>query len=176
MNRRALNLVQLLVTSLFLLSACSGEQPTSTGTVATTPTPSTTPSTAPSTATTSSTNQPSPPPASVPGAAATTATRSGWWIRIDPALTTAQVITFQIGTDKLNREEWRVWRQGDPADFDVPANYLQAPRLYIRGNVTPINKFASLCMMYKTRGVEHMEFNDDDSDTKTQTDVDFKCR
>ena len=173
MNRRALNLVQLLVTSLFLLSACSGEQPTSTGTVAT-PTPTPTPSTV--TATTSSTNQPSPPPASVPGAAATTATRSGWWIRIDPALTTAQVITFQIGTDKLNREEWRVWRQGDPADFDVPSNYLQAPRLYLRGNVTPINKFASLCMMYKTRGVEHMEFNDDDSDTKTQTDVDFKCR
>jgi len=35
---------------------------------------------------------------------------------------------------------------------------------------------ASLCLMYKTRGVEHMEFNDDDSDTKRQTDVDFKCR
>ena len=91
-------------------------------------------------------------------------------------MTTAQAITFQIGTDKLNREEWRVWRSGEPAEFDVPANYLQAPRLYLRGNVTPINKFASLCLMYKTRGVEHMEFNDDDSDTKRQTDVDFKCR
>ena len=164
MKRMAFNLAQLLVASLSLLSACSGEQPAVTSSsAAITPTP-----------TMASPNQPSPPPPAA--VAASAATRSGWWIRIDPTLTTAQAITFQIGTDKLHREEWRVWRAGEPAEFDVPANYLQAPRLYLRGNVAPIDKIASLCLMYKTRGVEHMEFNDDDSDTKRQTDVDFKCR
>lgn len=104
------------------------------------------------------------------------ATKSGWWVRINTNLTTAQSITFQIGTGKLQREEWRVWKAGEPTEFDVPANYAQAPRLYLRGSVTPIGKFADLCMMYKDRGVEHMGFNDDESETKSQLQVDYKCR
>jgi hypothetical protein len=104
------------------------------------------------------------------------AAKSGWWVRINPSATTAQVITFQIGESKLQREEWRVWNTGEPAEFDVPEKYLQAPRLYLRGNVTPIGKFATLCMMYKDRGVEHMSFDDDDSETMSQTDIDIKCR
>lgn len=83
---------------------------------------------------------------------------------------------MQIGAGKLNREEWRVWRAGEPVEFDVPANYLQTPRLYLRASVTPIGKYADLCMMYKNRGVEHMGFNDDDSETKSQLQVDYKCR
>ena len=109
-------------------------------------------------------------------AATGTATKSGWWVRIHPSLTTAQAVTLQIGTSKLQREEWRVWRTGEPVEFDVPANYQQAPRLYVRGNVTPIGKYADLCVMYKTRGVEHMGFDDDDSDTANQLKTDIKCR
>jgi hypothetical protein len=30
-------------------------------------------------------------------------------------------------------------------------------------------------MMYKYRGVEHMSFDDDDSETKGQTEIDIKC-
>jgi hypothetical protein len=105
-----------------------------------------------------------------------TATKSGWWIRINPSATTAQVITFQIGASKLQREEWRVWNAGEPAEFDVPEKYSQAPRLYLRGNVTPIGKLATLCLMYKDRGVDHMSFDDDDSETKSQTEIDIKCR
>jgi len=104
------------------------------------------------------------------------AAKSGWWIRINPSATTAQAITFQIGTSKLQREEWRAWNAGEPAEFDVPERYLQAPRLYLRGNITPIGKLATLCMMYKDRGVEHMSFDDDDSETKGQTEIDIKCR
>jgi hypothetical protein len=95
-----------------------------------------------------------------------TATKQGWWIRINPRVT----------TDKFHREEWLVWRAGQPVEFDVPEKYAQAPRLYLRGNVSPIGKMADLCLMYKGRGVEHMGFNDDESETKSQTAVDFKCR
>jgi hypothetical protein len=121
------------------------------------------------------------PPPSSPSATgrapiSSQAAKSGWWIRINPSATTAQVITFQIGESKLQREEWRVWNTGEPAEFDVPEKYLQAPRLYLRGNVTPIGKFATLCMMYKDRGVEHMSFDDDDSETMSQTEIDIKCR
>jgi hypothetical protein len=124
-------------------------------------------------------SQPASQPSTASPAASTaagTATKSGWWIRIHPSLTTAQSITLQIGTSKLQREEWRVWRAGEPVEFDVPANYQQLPRLYVRGNVTPIGKYADLCVMYKNRGVEHMGFDDDDSDTATQMKTDLKCR
>lgn len=120
-------------------------------------------------------DQPQTQPAS-PATASSQATKTGWWVRINPAATTAEMITFQIGANKLQREEWRVWRAGEPAEFDVPEKYLQAPSLYLRGNVTPIGKLATLCMMYKDRGVEHMSFDDDESETKSQTEIDIKCR
>lgn len=172
-------LTLLLITiCLGLLSACYSRRE---------PAPNAGTGTAPATSPTAANGAPdsaSPqPPASAasPGAGAAstsgaTASKSGWWVRINTNLTTAQSITFQIGTGKLQREEWRVWRVGEPAEFDVPANYAQAPRLYLRGSVTPIGKNADLCMMYKDRGVEHMDFTDDESETKSQMQVDYKCR
>jgi hypothetical protein len=170
MKRMVFNFLLLFAASACLLSACYSrrQQPANTGTgivAAPTVSPATNNPTP---------NQPAPQPTATGTASA--ATKTGWWIRINPNLTTAQMITFQIGTGKLQREEWRVWRAGEPVEFDVPANYLQAPRLYLRGNVTPIGKNADLCMMYKNRGVEHMDFTDDESETKSQTQVDFKCR
>lgn len=168
MKRMIVNFLLLFAASFCLLSACSRrEQATNTGTVSA---PTVTPAAA----------NPSPDQsAAQPSATASTAaaaSKSGWWIRINPSMTTAQTITFQIGTSKLQREEWRVWRAGEPAEFDVPPNYAQAPRLYLRGSVTPIGKFADLCMMYKDHGVEHMGFNDGESETKSQTQIDYKCR
>jgi hypothetical protein len=163
-KRMALNLLLLVC----LFSACSrstgttGADANTAGSAATTSSPAMTGQ--PQTQTSSQT------PAS------SQATKSGWWVRINPGATTAEMITFQIGASKLQREEWRVWRAGEPTEFDVPEKYLQAPSLYLRGNVTPIGKFATLCMMYKDRGVEHMSFDDDDSETKSQTEVDIKCR
>ena len=181
MKRMALNLPLLLAVGACLLSACySRRQPpanTGSGNVAApTLTPATTgsPSNLPAG---QSASQPSaqPPATGAPGAASA-ASKSGWWVRINPSLTTGQMITFQIGTSKVQREEWRVWRAGEPTEFDVPANYLQAPRLYLRASVTPIGKIADLCMMYKNHGVEHMGFNDDESEFKSQAQVDYKCR
>lgn len=31
-------------------------------------------------------------------------------------------------------------------------------------------------MMYKDRGVEHMDFTDDESETKSQLNTDYKCK
>jgi hypothetical protein len=183
MRCKTLNLLLLFTVCFSLLSACNSrrEPAANSGTA-----------TAPATSPTAANRAPdadspqSPAASASPAAGAATAggttapggaaTKSGWWVRINPNLTTAQSITFQIGTGKLQREEWRVWKAGEPTEFDVPANYAQAPRLYLRGSVTPIGKFADLCLMYKNRGVEHMGFNDDDSETKSQLQVDYKCR
>jgi hypothetical protein len=181
MERLLLNCLLLLVTFAFLLSACtSRRRDTATTTSgASTVTPVVTTTTSPLPAASPTSNQPSTQPSAASAAASATAsaaTKSGWWIRINSGATTAQAITFQIGANKLDREEWRVWRAGEPAEFDVPEKYLQAPRLYVRGNVSPIGKFGVLCVMYKARGVDHMSFDDDDSGTHSQTEVDIKCR
>lgn len=178
MKRTACNLLLLGAASACLLSACyyRRQPPATTGSG----TPSNGAPSASPMMTGSSPNQPpTPTPATgsfTGGNSAAVAGKSGWWVRINPSLTTAQMITFQIGASKFQREEWRVWRAGEPTEFDVPANYAQAPRLYLRASVTPIGKYADLCMMFKERGVEHMGFDDDDSETKSQTQVDYKCR
>ena len=164
----------LFAASAFLFSACSRNAGT-TNTGADAPGATGAPGAATTTSSPSATSQapnqsPSQPPVS------SQATKSGWWIRINPGATTAQAITFQIGTSKLQREEWRAWNAGESVEFDVPEKYSQVPRLYVRGNVTPIGRVATLCMMYKDRGVEHMSFDDDEAETKSQTEIDFKCR
>ena len=174
MKRMAFNLLLLLAASAFLFSACYyRRQPpaaTSTGT------PSNGTASASPMMTSSSPGQPATATQAPAASTASAASKSGWWVRINPSMTTAQTITFQIGTSKFQREEWRVWRAGEPTEFDVPANYAQAPRLYLRASVTPIGKYGDLCMMFKERGVEHMGFNDDESETKGQMQVDYKCR
>ncbi|HKQ73287.1 MAG TPA: hypothetical protein VJ810_06140 [Blastocatellia bacterium] len=151
-----------------MFSACSRNS----GTTTTDPNaPVATATTSPATAT-----SPTPDQSTTMAPVSSQATKNGWWIRINPTATTAQVITFQIGTNKIQREEWRVWNSGQPAEFDVPEKYSQVPSLYVRGNVSPIGKFATLCVMYKNRGVEHMSFDDDDSETMLQTEIDIKCR
>lgn len=170
-KRIALTLPLLFAASAFLFPACSKQ----TGTSTTDPSaPGVTTATSPSPAINQPQNTLSTPSPQATGLSQ--AARSGWWIRINPSLTTAQVITFQIGASKFQREEWRVWRSGEPTEFEAPGQYLQAPRLYVRGNVTPIGKLATLCVMYKDRGVEHMSFDDDDSETMSQVEIDIKCR
>lgn len=173
MKCKILNLL-LFAICFALLSACYSRRE---------PAPNAGTGAAPATSPAAANEAPEPagaPASPSPGAAVATggaaATKSGWWVRINTNLTTAQSITFQIGTGKQQREEWRVWKAGEPTEFDVPGNYLQAPRLYLRGSVTPIGKNADLCMMYKDRGVEHMDFTDDESETKSQMQVDYKCR
>lgn len=167
-----MKLLCLLITAL-LLTACSGQRsaPTSVATTASSAVGSPTVSTSAGSAELTA----SPAPTATPTAESAT-TKRGWWIRINPTATTAPTITLQIGTDKLNREEWRVWRTGEPTEFAVPDKYAQAPRLYLRGSVTPIGRQADLCLMYQNHGVEHLGFDDDEAETKRQTAVDYKCR
>ena len=178
MMNLALKYLLCFVIASIMLSACSRDRG---GPTPATPSPAGDVASPSATPLSSSSLGANPSPGQSPSSTSSTSsssavTKSGWWIRINPSGTTAQLVTFQIGTSKYNREEWRVWSPGEPTEFDVPEKYVQAPRLYVRGSVSPIGRLADVCMMYKSRGVEHMGFNDDESETKRQTDVDFKCR
>ena len=180
MKQRVFYFLLALAVSACLLAACNRRQPNADTAAGGAASPTAMPANGAPSA--SSATQPAgqaatpAAPASLPANARSTASKAGWWVRINTSLTTAPTITFQIGTSKLQREEWRVWRAGEPAEFDVPASYAQAAQLYLRGNVSPVGKLADLCLMHKNRGVEHMDFDDDSSETKRPTQVDYKCR
>ncbi|NBC41400.1 hypothetical protein [Corallococcus exiguus] len=106
---------------------------------------------------------------------ATAAVKNGWWIKIKTEKTEASSISFQIGTSKKDRRDWRVWRSGDPVEFDVPDDFRTVSKLYIHATSNPNDKNSWFCMMYKGDGVKHLDFDDDEDQYKGQGDRDSEC-
>lgn len=104
-----------------------------------------------------------------------TATKAGWWIRIDTSKTQASKIAFLIGTESNNREPWFTWASGDATEIDVPSGYVNVAELYIGAASSPQGKNSWLCLMYKDRGVKHMDFDDFEDQRKKQSDYDNEC-
>ena len=102
-------------------------------------------------------------------------TKSGWWIRINTSKTEASQISFQIGTDGGNRKFWRNWNSGDASEFDVPVEDRNVSDLYINASASPEDKNAWFCMMYKTRGVKHFDFDDTEEHKENQNGHDEDC-
>src|SRR6478672_2927685 len=98
------------------------------------------------------------------------ATKRGWWIRVNGPKTEAALISFQIGTSKKDSRNWRTWKSGQRAEFDLPADFRDAAKLYIRATSTPRDKNAWFCVFYNNHGVEHFEFDGDEDHNMKQDD------
>src|SRR5215469_15128934 len=90
------------------------------------------------------------------------ATKQGWWIRVNTQKTEASTISFQVGTSRLDRQNWWTWKSGQFTEFDLPAALRNAPRLYIRGIAEPRRKHAWFCVFYRDHGVRHFKFDGDE--------------
>src|SRR5438046_8424944 len=75
-------------------------------------------------------------------------TKAGWWIRVHPEKTSASTFWIQIGTTRKDSKMWRTWKPGEAQEFDVPAELLNAARLYLRGTTDPHDKHARFCVFY----------------------------
>ncbi|PSL36095.1 hypothetical protein [Chitinophaga ginsengisoli] len=104
------------------------------------------------------------------------ARKAGWWIKVNTSKTEASQIVFEIGTDDDNRQFWRKWNSGDPAEFDVPIEYTNVTELYIHASSNPGGKNSWFCMMYKENGVKHFDFDDDEDHQEKQTGHDDECK
>src|ERR1041385_2060637 len=108
----------------------------------------------------------------------TNVTKPGWWIRVHPEKTSATTFWIQIGTKKKDSKMWRTWKPGEPVEFDVPADLLNAARLYIRGTTDPHDKHARFCVFYQDHAVREFHWAGYvDHDLKSR-DTDFlhKCK
>ncbi|MFL6519940.1 MAG: hypothetical protein ACJ8NS_06945 [Chthoniobacterales bacterium] len=103
-------------------------------------------------------------------------TKAGWWIRVNPEKTQATSISLQIGMTKKDSKMWRTWTPGQGLEFDVPAELLNAAKLYIRATTDPKNKHALFCVFYMDHAVEQFHFDGDVDHEMKPSDSDRECR
>ena len=111
-----------------------------------------------------------------PGRAAAQASKAGWWLRVDAKKTEASAIALQLGTHKNDRRDWRSWRTNEPAEFDLPGDFMQRAQLYLHASAMPDDEDVWFCVFYKASGVRRFDFDTHEGATLTQTDRDKECR
>jgi hypothetical protein len=102
------------------------------------------------------------------------AAKTGWWIKVHLDKQEAPTISFQIGTSNHNAQFWRGWNTGEDPEFDVPQQYLNVARLYIKADSSD-GKNSWFCMMYKNNGVKHFDLDDNEDHERNQDDTDGEC-
>lgn len=100
--------------------------------------------------------------------------KSGWWIRVDTAKTSASSISFWVGLTRADRKEWRTWTAGEPAEFDL-AEMREWPKLHIRAKTDPKGKKAVFCVFFGNHGVEHFDFDGDKDDNMKSSHTEKDC-
>jgi hypothetical protein len=113
------------------------------------------------------------PSASSPRSAAV-AEHDGWWIKVRTEKQESPTITLSIGSNNHTVEAWRTWSSGDPAEFDVPDKFKNINPLYIKAQSSG-GRNSWFCMMYKSGGVKHFDFDDDEDHEEKQSDRDGEC-
>lgn len=100
------------------------------------------------------------------------ALKNGWWIRIDTTKTQASTIGLQIGTSKKDRKSWKIWTSNDITEFDLPDEYLNVSELYIYATSNPSAKDVLFSVFYRTDGIQHFDFHNEEGHQMKQTDRD----
>jgi hypothetical protein len=103
------------------------------------------------------------------------ATKRGWWIRVNSQKTHAATISFEVGMTRNGSQVWRTWDRMQLREFDLPVEFRNARRLYIRATTLPHNKDASFCVFFLNRGVKHFEFDGDTWSQMEPNDSDDEC-
>jgi len=109
------------------------------------------------------------------GAKVQEAKKDGWWIKIDPQKQGSHMMVFYVGSGSNSYGFWRVWNPGEATEFDVPEENLSGQKLYVIAQTTSGQK-CRLCMMYKTKGVKHLEFDLEADYEANQTEEDKNCK
>jgi hypothetical protein len=109
------------------------------------------------------------------GAPSQPAKKDGWWIKVTTEKPESPMIVFYVGATGHSYGFWNAWSPGTPAEFDVSEEYRSSPTLFILAQTTSGQK-CRFCLMYKTKGVKHFEFDLEQGQEAKQSDEDKECR
>ena len=101
--------------------------------------------------------------------------KDGWWIKVSTQKPESQMIGFYVGATRGSYGFWNVWNPGSPTEFDVPEEYRNSPTLFVLAQTTS-GKKCGFCLMYKSKGVKHFEFDLEDGYEVKQSDEDKECK
>jgi SAM-dependent methyltransferase len=103
------------------------------------------------------------------------AAHEGWFVRICPAKTEANLIhlTFSGGRQGFN---WSWTRSRTPDEIDLPRKFRSVARLYVRGstvsNPSNLQPHVYACLGFRDHIVQRLEFNDHEDHRKNWNDTD----
>ena len=103
------------------------------------------------------------------------AKKDGWWIKVDAQKQKPQAMVFYVGSSNHSYGFWKVWNPGEPLEFDITEEYRNSPTLFILAQTTSGLK-CRICMMYKSKGVKHIEFDLEVGQEAKQSDEDKECK
>ena len=109
------------------------------------------------------------------GAPSQPAKKDGWWIKVDTKKPESKMMAFYVGATGHSYGLSSVWNPGSPAEFDVSEEFKNSPTLFILAQTTSGQK-CGFCLMYKSRGVKHFEFDLEQGEEVKQTDEDKQCK
>jgi hypothetical protein len=101
------------------------------------------------------------------------AKKDGWWLKVNPEGT--QMIGFYVGATSNSYGFWTVWNPGDPVEFDISNEYRNSPTLYVLAQ-TATGAKCRFCVMNKSKGAQHFEFDLEEDHEIKQTDEDKRCK
>lgn len=96
-------------------------------------------------------------------AKASTADKSGWWLKVCTRHTEAEAISIWAGNSAADNEE-TLWQTGDPPEIEVPAKYRQEQMLWVKGRVLN-RRFASFCLQRQQTEAKHFLFDREQVET-----------
>jgi hypothetical protein len=103
------------------------------------------------------------------------AKKDGWWIKVSTQKPDSQMMAFYAGANGHSYGFWTVWNPGSPAEFDISEEYRNSPTLFILAQTTSGQK-CRFCLMYKSKGVRHFEFDLEQGQEVKQSDEDKQCK
>jgi hypothetical protein len=109
------------------------------------------------------------------GACAQETKQDGWWIKVNAPKKEAPDLVFYVGASARSYGFWRVWNPGDPLEFDIPDEYRNAPKLYIKAQTTS-GRMSRICVMFKSKGVKHFEYDIEEDHEMNPSEEDKVCQ
>ncbi len=104
------------------------------------------------------------------------ANKSGWWVRMDTAVTVADTVELSTGTARANLAPAHTWTKGAAAEFDLPAALNSATAITVRAKGTPAQADVRFCVYYGATAVEEFDFDGTDTETVRQNGHEEDCR
>jgi hypothetical protein len=105
------------------------------------------------------------------------AAAGGWVVRVCRGFTEADKIEIKVGATSNNPQLLANWKSDDVAtDFPVPKPLKQSKTLYVHADSEPADGLVAMCVLYRGKPAQAMNFKDLQDVTVKRDAKDDACK